>query len=95
MVRRTVFACALALALAPVSPAAASDSPELMDVPKKRTTSPKGHAPKATPASVAKKPADGPQLDWRSRVAVAIDPETRPAMAGRFEALRRFEERVP
>jgi HEAT repeat protein len=73
MVRRIVSACALALALAPVSPAsaAASDAPDrdLMDVPTKRSTSPKGHAPKAT---TAKKPADGPQLDWRSRVAVAI-----------------------
>lgn len=72
MVRRIVSACALALALAPVSSAsaAASDAPDLMDVPTKRATGPKGHGPKAT---AAKKPEGGPQLDWRSRVAVAID----------------------
>jgi HEAT repeat protein len=70
MVRRIVSACALALALVSPASAAASDAPDrdLMDVPSKRSASPKGQAPKGTAAKKA-----GPQLDWRSRVAVAIE----------------------
>lgn len=78
MVRRIVPACTLVLTLAFVTPASAAealgDAPDaggdLMEVPSKRATPPKGHAPKT---SVKKPAADQPQLDWRSRVAVAIE----------------------